>query len=82
MLAPLLPTIEVLERFKLRALVGRQCGSDDVELARAAPRRPLFWEVNPLELPDCLVASEDAIANHTIIAIDGSPPTGFHCKDE
>ena len=80
MMVPLLPTIEVLERFELRALVGRQGGSDDVELARAAPRRPLFLEVNPLKLTDCLVASEDAIAHHTLIAIDGSPRPGFIVK--
>ena len=73
MLAPLLPTTEVLERFQLQALVGRQGDTDDVELAFAAPSRPLFLLVIPLELIDCLVGSEDAIAHHTIIVIDGSP---------
>ena len=73
MLAPLLPTTEVLERSQLQALVGRQSGTDDVELALAAPCRPLFLLEVSLELTDCLVGSEDAIAHHTIIVIDGSP---------
>ena len=77
MMARILPTAEVLERFQVQGLVGRQGGTNDVELALAAPRCPLFLLVIPLELTNCLVGSEDAIAHHTIIAIDGSPWPGF-----
>ena len=68
---PVVPTVEVLERFLSHALVSLQGGTDDVDLALAAPRRPLFLEVIPLELTDCFVGSEDGIAHH-IITIDGS----------
>ena len=54
---------EVLERFQLQALVGRQGGIDDVKLALADPRRPLFLLVIPLKLTNCLVGSVDAIAH-------------------
>ena len=43
----LLPSVEVLEWFVMLGLVGRQGGTNDVELAPAAPRRPLFLEVIP-----------------------------------
>ena len=59
MMARLLPTAEGLERFQVHGLVGRQGGTNDVELALTAPRRPLFLEVIPLELTDCVVSSVD-----------------------